>query len=80
MKWTRSAIATEAGRLDQYAAAKLDGAADGDRAAKDASLGPRERQVAASCAQTLRGQAREMTEFADALRDGVHPSELGYGS
>lgn len=78
MKWTRAQVATEATRLDQYAAAKLDGAADGDQAARDASLSDRERQVAASCASTLRGQASDMQGFAAALRDGVSPEELGY--
>jgi hypothetical protein len=78
MRWTRDAIATEATRLDEYAAAKLEGAADCDQAATDPSLSDRERQVNASAASTLRGQASDMQGFAAALRDGVSPEELGY--
>lgn len=78
MKWTRAEIATEAQRLDQGAVAKLEGAADGDQAAADTSLSDRERQFAASAANTLRGQASDMRNLAAALRDGVTPEELGY--
>lgn len=78
MKWTRTEIATEAQRLDQGAAAKLEGARDGDQAARDTSLSDRERQFAVSAATTLRGQASDMRNLAAALRDGVSPEELGY--
>lgn len=78
MKWTRDAIATEAAALDRGAAAKLEGARDGDQAARDTSLSPRERQFATSAASTLRGQASDMLSLAAALRDGVSPEELGY--
>ena len=77
-KWTRAEIATEAQRLDQYADAKLEGAADGDRAAADTTLSPREREFGTTAAHTLRDQASNMHNLAEALRDGVTPEELGY--
>jgi hypothetical protein len=78
MKWTRAQVTAEAAALAAGATAKLDGARDGDQAASDTSLSPRERQVAAACASTLREQASDMRGLAAALRDGVSPDELGY--
>lgn len=77
-RWTRAEIATEVERLDQGVDAKLEGAADGDRAANDPSLSPRERQFGTTAAHTLREQASNMHNLAEALRDGVTPEELGY--
>jgi hypothetical protein len=78
MTWTRAQRATEAHLLDHGAAAKLAGAADGDQAAADTNLDNRNREIAAAAARTLRDQAADMQNIAAALRDGIHPTELGY--
>ena len=78
MRWTKKQIANEANDLDRFAAAKLDGARDADRAVADPTTPPHARAVAKAAGRTLRSQARDMRADAAALRDGVDPAELGY--
>ncbi|MFF2659302.1 hypothetical protein ACFVUH_18275 [Kitasatospora sp. NPDC058032] len=74
-KTKAAAIAAD---LDKGAAEKTKAAASGDAHAADKNNSPLSRQQARASASILRGQARDMRADADAIRDGVNPTELGY--
>ncbi|MFF7454778.1 hypothetical protein [Kitasatospora sp. NPDC008115] len=78
MRFTRKQATDLANSLDQGADDKTEAASSGDAHAANPANSTLSRKQAKASARILRGQARDMRADADAIRDGVNPTELGY--